>query len=99
MAAAVSSGMLDVSLTVCADLVSGETNGTWSISWSEPDPHRISGARPPSATSGERFCCAPASGLIALVTPGPAVSAHTPARRVALANPSAAHAADASWRV
>ena len=74
-----------MSLTVCADLVSGETNGRWSISWREPDPHRISGARPPSTTSGERFCCAPAIGLIPLVTPGPAVSAQTPASLVAFA--------------
>src|SRR2546423_7837633 len=90
--------MWAVSVTVAADLVSGLTNGRWSISWSEPEPQRISGARPPSTTSGERFCCAPAIGLIPLVTPGPAVSAHTPARRVAFANPSAAQAAEASWR-
>ena len=37
-----------VSLTVSADLTSGETKGRWSISWSEPEPQRISGARPPS---------------------------------------------------
>ena len=37
-----------VSLTVTADLTSGATNGRWSISWSEPEPQRISGARPPS---------------------------------------------------
>ncbi len=86
-------------MAVTADLVSGSTNGTWSISWSEPEPQRISGARPPSTTSGERFCCAPAIGLIPLVTPGPAVSAQTPGSRVALAYPSAAQAADASWRV
>ncbi len=91
--------MCAVSLTVSADLVSGLTNGRWSISWSEPEPQRISGARPPSTTSGERFCCAPAMALIPLVTPGPAVSPQTPARRVAFANPSAAQAAEASWRV
>ena len=34
-----------------------------------------------------------------LVTPGPAVSAHTPGSRVALAQPSAAKTADCSWRV
>ena len=34
-----------------------------------------------------------------LVTPGPAVSAQTPGSRVALAQPSAAKAADCSWRV
>ena len=49
--AAISAG----SFTVSALLVTGATNGTWSISWSEPEPQRISGARPPSTTSGERF--------------------------------------------
>ena len=34
-----------------------------------------------------------------LVTPGPAVSAHTPGVRVTLAHPSAANAAEASCRV
>ena len=33
------------------------------------------------------------------VTPGPAVSAHTPVWRVAFAHPSAANVADCSWRV
>src|SRR4029453_6122435 len=36
--------------------------------------------------------------LIPFVTPGPAVRAHTPTLRVALAHPSAAHVADCSWR-
>ena len=86
-------------MTVSADLVTGETNGRWSISWSEPEPQRISGARPPSTTSGERLNFAPAIALIPLVTPGPAVSAATPGLRVAFANPSAAQAAACSWRV
>ena len=47
MAAAVRAAMSAVSLTVSAALTSGSTNGTWSISWSEPEPQRISGARPP----------------------------------------------------
>jgi hypothetical protein len=34
-----------------------------------------------------------------LVTPGPAVSAQTPGWRVTFAQPSAANAADCSWRV
>ena len=34
----------------------------------------------------------------AKVTPGPAVSAHTPGSRVTFAQPSAANAADCSWR-
>ncbi len=78
--------------------MTGETNGTWSISWSEPEPQRISGARPPSTTRGERFCSAPAIALMPFVTPGPAVSAQTPTPRVAFAKPSAAQAADCSWR-
>ena len=54
-----------------ASLVSGATNGTWSISWSEPIPQRAAGARPPSASIGEPFICAEASALIPFVTPGP----------------------------
>jgi hypothetical protein len=99
IAAHVSAGMRAVSFTVTADLVSGETKGRWSISWSEPEPQRISGARPPSTTSGERLNLAPAIALIPLVTPGPAVRAQTPGSRVAFAKPSAAQAADCSWRV
>ena len=88
-----------MSLTVSADLASGETKGRWSISWREPEPQRISGARPPRTTIGERFSRAPAIALIPLVTPGPAVSAAIPGSRVAFANPSAAQAAACSWRV
>ena len=47
---------------------------------------------------GVPFMSAEAIPLIPLVTPGPAVSAHTPGSRVALAQPSAAKAADCSWR-
>jgi hypothetical protein len=74
------------------------TNGTWSISWSEPIPQRMAGARPPSATSGDPFWSAEPIALIPLVTPGPAVSAQTPGCRVAFAQPSAANPADCSWR-
>ena len=35
------------------DLTSGETNGRWSISCSEPEPQRSSGARPPRTQIGE----------------------------------------------
>jgi hypothetical protein len=55
---------------VAASLVTGATNGTWSISWSEPWPQRNAGARPPSTSMGERFCCAEAIALIPFVTPG-----------------------------
>jgi len=83
---------------VAASLVSGATNGTWSISCSEPSPQRIAGARPASTTIGELFICAEASALMPFVTPGPAVSAATPGSRVAFAQPSAANAAVCSWR-
>ena len=79
-------------------MTSGETKGRWSISCSEPEPQRSSGARPPSTQTGEPLAWAPAIALIPLVTPGPAVSAATPTRRVALAKPSAAKTADCSWR-
>ena len=97
-AAAVLAAIRPGSFTVSADLTSGETKGRWSISCREPEPQRISGARPPSTQSGEPFAWAPAIALIPLVTPGPAVSAAAPSRRVAFANPSAAKTADCSCR-
>ena len=84
--------------TVAANFVSGATNGTWSISCSDPWPQRTRAARPPSTSIGEWFCCAEASALMPFVTPGPAVSAATPGVRVTFAQPSAANAADCSWR-
>ena len=84
---------------VAANRVSGATNGTWSISCSDPCPQRNAGARPPSTTSGDWFCCAAAIALIPLVTPGPAVSAATPGTLVTFDQPSAANAAVCSWRV
>ncbi|GAB4697313.1 hypothetical protein MOKP118_07300 [Mycobacterium avium subsp. hominissuis] len=84
---------------VAAKRASGATNGTWSISCSEPMAHRCAGARPPSTTSGEEFCCAAAIALIPLVTPGPAVSAATPGSRVTFDQPSAANVAVCSCRV
>ena len=83
---------------MAASLVSGRTNGRWSSSCSEPWPQRNWGARPPNTSKGEWFWAAEAIALIPLVTPGPAVSAHTPTVRVTLAQPSAANAADCSWR-
>jgi hypothetical protein len=94
----ISSGISSGECAVSASLVTGATNGTWSTSWSEPWPQRKSGARPPSTSIGEPLACAEAIALIPLVTPGPAVRAATPGRRVALAQPSAAKAADCSWR-
>ncbi len=97
-APAVSAAIASVVFAVSADLTSGETNGRWSISCSDPEPQRISGARPPSTVIGELLACAPAIALIPLVTPGPAVSAATPTPRVAFAIPSAAKAAVCSCR-
>ena len=93
-----SPGISAVEPAVAASLTSGRTNGTWSISCSEPWPQRHAGARPPSTSIGERFCSAEAIALIPLVTPGPAVSAATPGSRVTFAQPSAANAAEDSWR-
>ena len=87
-----------MSPAVAASLTSGRTNGTWSISCSDPCPHRNCGARPPRTRIGELFCRADAIALIPLVTPGPAVRAHTPGVRVTFAHPSAANAADCSCR-
>ena len=91
-------GISGVAPAVAASLTTGRTNGTWSISCSEPWPQRNAGARPPSTTIGEWFCSADAIALMPLVTPGPAVSAATPGSRVTFAQPSAANAAVASWR-
>ena len=90
--------MSAVESAVAANFVTGATKGTWSISCSEPCPQRICGARPPSTSSGEWFCIAPAIALMPFVTPGPAVSAATPGSRVTFAQPSAANAAACSWR-
>ena len=97
-ASSISAGISAVDDAVAASLTSGRTNGTWSISCSEPWPQRIAGARPPSTSIGEWFCCAEPSALIPFVTPGPAVSAQTPGSRVTFAQPSAANAAADSWR-
>ena len=97
-ASSTSDGIALVSCAVRASFVTGATNGTWSISWSDPIPQRSAGARPPSASSGVPFICAEASALMPFVTPGPAVRAHTPGSRVAFAQPSAAKPADCSWR-
>ena len=59
-ASSTSAGMSAVTSAVRASLVSGATNGMWSISWSEPIPQRPAGARPPSARIGEPFISADA---------------------------------------
>ena len=60
-----------------------------------PAPRRRTAAEP---SIGEWLACAEAIALIPFVTPGPAVSAHTPGSRVTFAQPSAANAAVDSWR-
>jgi hypothetical protein len=94
----IEAGISAVVSGVAANLVRGRHEGTWSISCSEPWPQRMAGARPPITSIGERFCIADVIALMPFVTPGPAVSAQTPGSRVTLAQPSAANAADASWR-
>jgi hypothetical protein len=98
-ASSTSDGISPGAPAVAAKRVSGRTNGTWSISCSEPCPQRQAGARPPSTTIGEWLASAAPSALIPFVTPGPAVRAATPGRRVTFAHASAANAAVASWRV
>ena len=70
-ASSMSAGISAVASAVAASLVSGRMKGTWSSSCSEPWPQRIAGARPPSTSIGEPFCCAEAIALMPLVTPGP----------------------------
>src|SRR2546423_5562977 len=83
---------------VVAFLVRLRTTSTWSISWSDPMPQRDTGARPPTTNIGLSLPWAWASAEAEFVTPGPAVTAATPHSRVTLAHPSAANAADCSWR-
>ncbi len=98
-ASSTSPGISGVAPAVAASLTTGRTNGTWSISCSDPWPQRNAGARPPSTIIGEWFWRAEAIALMPLVMPGPAVSATTPGWRVTFAQPSAANAAVCSWRV
>ena len=97
-AASISDGICAVRAAVAASFVTDATSGRWSISCSDPCPQRAAGARPPSTSIGEWLKCAEAIALIPFVTPGPAVSAATPGRRVTFAQPSAANAAVCSWR-
>ena len=52
---------------------------------SDPEPQRSSGARPPSTTTGAPLKNAEVIAETPFVTPGPAVSAARPGRRVSLA--------------
>ena len=64
-------GSRPCSAPCAADLVTGPTNGTWSISCSEPWPQRMAGARPPSTSMGELFCSAEAMRAHAVGHAGP----------------------------
>jgi hypothetical protein len=52
-ASSTSSGISAVVSGVVANFVSGETNGMWSISCSDPWPQRIAGARPARTSMGD----------------------------------------------
>src|SRR5439155_7511760 len=73
---------------VPAVFVIDATIGTWSSSCSDPAPQRACGARPPITSIGVPLSDADVMALMPLVTPGPAVNAATPGRRVTLAHPS-----------
>ena len=98
-AASTSSTIDAADVAVAARFVIDATIGTWSSSCSEPDPQRSCGARPASTTTGDPFIHAAVIALTPLVTPGPAVIAAQPRRRVTFAQPSAANTAVCSWRV
>src|SRR5438477_11248051 len=75
-------------------LVRLRVSSTWSISCSDPMPHRATGARPLITYIGLSFPWDWARAAAELVTPGPAVTAATPPARGPLAQPSASDAAD-----
>ena len=79
-------------------LRAGPSNAGWSNSCSEPEPHRASGARPPTTTIGAPLKNPVASADTAFVTPGPAVTAANPGVRFSRPVASAANTAVASWR-
>ena len=83
---------------VSAIFVTGASSGGWSSSWSAPWPHRPSGARPPSTTTGDPLKWAVVMPLTPFVTPGPAVRTAKPGRRVSRAVASAANTAVCSCR-
>src|SRR5262249_58129789 len=86
-------GICSGAAAVAACLVIDATIGTWSSSWSDPEPQRACGARPPTTSIGVPLRYAEVIALTPFVTPGPAVNAATPGRRVTLAQPSAANVA------
>ncbi len=78
--------------------MTGASSGGWSISCRPPEPHRESGARPPSTTTGEPLNQAVVTALTVFVTPGPAVTTASPGFLVSRAVASAANTAVCSCR-
>jgi hypothetical protein len=76
----------------------GRIRVTQSMSCSEPMSHKIFGPAPPMTTMGIPARWALATAVTTSVTPGPAVTAHTPGRPVTRAYPSAACPAVCSCR-
>ena len=74
------------SVTVAASLVIGASDRhVVELLQRAGAPARRCGARPPRTTSGDPLNIADVTAEMPLVTPGPAVSAATPGRRVSLA--------------
>ena len=84
--------------TETAHFVIGRIRSTWFMSCSPPMSWNSRGAWPPMITSGMLARYAVATPVTASVSPGPAVTIATPGWPVTRAQPSAACAADCSWR-
>lgn len=84
--------------TETAHLTCGENSASWSMSWSAPRPLSRVAVAPPSTTTGDCASCAFFTAVTVLVTPGPAVTAATPAVPPRRATASAAKTAVASCR-
>ena len=97
-ASAARAPMVAGSFRVHAAFVTGPRSAGWSNSCNEPEPHRASGARPPTTTIGAPLKNPVANADTALVTPGPAVTAANPGVRFSRPVASAAKTAVASWR-
>ena len=73
-------------------------SSTWFMSWSEPMSASARGPAPPITIIGTAARCAFATAVTVSVTPGPAVTAHTPTVPVMRDHASAAWPAVCSWR-
>ncbi len=76
------SWMRSVEGTATLHLVMGRISSTWFMSWREPMSCRARGPAPPKTTMGMPPRWALATAVTTSVTPGPAVTAHTPGRPV-----------------